>query len=621
MMKNNFFFKTFICILFIILSSAYPNNILSQQTCPVGFNLPEDSDETNPLCADINIDDGVVVLNNDVCNVQFSITIDVDIAVAVEELFLDINLVDENLNQENMLCFDNIFDVTLVNGLERGTTCGVDHTFQVINNGSPIILEEVMDGLLVGINVNRPSEFEDNCYYFVFELTYLDVNGFSCSYFGDLEVLFPPIGVGATVCGPFELAGDEECEIPRGVDDLDELDNFTSSFQGTHSTQCDHEMPLNHQNIFPFTDQICFPVPAGGCTEIEMIDCPSGKPTRCVDALDLIELRKLILGISNQTDNNPYGGLLSDINQSGAVSTLDILLIQEGILQIENPETRVGECVIFDPTDDGLDGVELNGLGGWSSDNKFTVEVCDGEEFEIVMGVMGDTNGSCSCEKVIEGLNDEDEEEELVFTWDKNNCTFSVPQESFYDLSLDIVGDISSINISEELNSMAMVNVYHREEGYQGEEGNSEGDRYSIIINSVNSQALSLEESISYISFECNGAVELTEKSFIINDNVKVQEIDLSQNVTTRNNFNKDESSDLSSIKVQGSRIFISQEDEEITDLHLYTYNGTLVYSQKLNVDDYVIDLSDRLRSYASGSLFIVVGRTSKGSIVEKLLW
>jgi len=45
------------------------------------------------------------------------------------------------------------------------------------------------------------------------------------------------------------------------------------------------------------------------------------------------------------------------------------------------------------------------------------------------------------------------------------------------------------------------------------------------------------------------------------------------------------------------------------------------VYSQKLNVDDYVIDLSDRLSSYASGSLFIVVGRTSKGSIVEKLLW
>ena len=103
--------------------------------------------------------------------------------------------------------------------------------------------------------------------------------------------------------------------------------------------------------------------------------------------------------------------------------------------------------------------------------------------------------------------------------------------------------------------------------------------------------------------------------------NVKVQEIDLSQNVSTRSNFNKDENSDLSSIKVQGSRIFISQEEEEITELNLYAYNGTLVYSQKLNVDDYVIDLSDRLRSYASGSLFIVVGRTSKGSVVEKLLW
>ncbi len=617
-MKNEVLFRTFICTVLFSLLLCYTNDIISQQTCPVGFNLPDDSDLTIPPCAEIDIDDGVVVVTDEICNVQFNIIIDVDMDVAVEELFLDIDLVDENLNYENILCFDNIFVVIPPGGFEEGTDCGVDHTFQVSNNsGGPIILQEVMDAFLVGINVNRPNEFEDNCYHFVFELTYLDINGFSCSYFGELEIWFPQLVNSNYTCGTIGYAGLEECEFPSTAESpLAQIENFNSSFQGTFTSQCDHTSPINPQNIYTDGDQFCVIVPPGGCTEIEMIDCPSGDTRQCVTAADLLELRSLILGIKNQTKGS-FGGLLSDSNQSGAVSTYDLWLIQEWILGIENPETRVGDCVIFDPTDDGLDGVALDGLGGWS-DNNYTVEVCDGEEFEIVMGVIGDVNGDCSC-NIVEGLTDE--EEELLFTWNENYFKFGVPSVLFYDMSLDIVGDLSSVIVSEELNNIAMVNVYHREEGYQGEEGYIGEDRYTILINSSNAQAISLEECMSYISFECNGDIEFTEKSFLINDNVKVQSLQLNSNIITPRNTTKEEKVEQYSIDVIGSRIFINQEENEISELYLYAYDGNLVHSQKVNAGDYVIDLSSHLSSVTNGTLFFVVGVTKNGTIVEKLLW
>jgi len=616
-MKNEVFFRTLICILLFSLSSVYTNNILSQQTCPNVFDLPEDSNETNPLCADIDIDDGVVVVTNEVCNFQFSIIIDVDIDVAVEELYLDINLVDENLNYQNMLCFDNIFEVVLTPGFEKGTVCGVDKTFQV-NNAGPIIIGDVMDGMLVGININRPNEFEDNCYHFVFELTYEDINGFSCSYFGELEVWFPPISAGAYSCGTIEYAGQEDCKFPNPVtSDLEQLDNFTSSFQGTQTSDCDHEMPLNHQNIFTFEGEFCIPVPEDGCTEFEMTDCPSGDPSSCITALDLIEMRRLILGIKNQTAN-PFGGLLSDFNQSGGVSTLDIILLSEYILDIDNPETRVGECVIFDPTNDGLDGVALDGLGGWS-DFSYSVEVCDGEDFEVVIGVIGDTDGSCPCD-IVEGLDDEGEDEELAFTWDENNCKFSVPQVSFYDMALDFVGNISSITVSEELNSIAMVNVYNRDNGYKGEEGYQGDNRYSIAINSINSQAISLQECISHINFECTGDIEFTDKSFLIDGNVKARNLNISSELVTPRNSNHEKKLDQTSFQVIDNHIFLDQEDNDINEFQVYTYDGMLVYNQKVNSGDYVIDLSDHLSRYTRGSLFIVVGRTSSGTVVKKII-
>jgi len=616
---KNVFFRTLICILFFSLSSVYTNDILSQQTCPAGFNLPEDSNETNPLCADIDIEDGLVILNNDECNIQFSINFDVDIDVAIEDLYLDINLVDENLDYENMLCFDNIFDVFLIGGLQRGTVCGVDNTYKLDNSG-PVILGEVMDGLLVRININRPSEFEDNCYHFVFELTYLDINGFSCSYFGEIQFLFQSTGVSVNVCGPLEYAGNEDnqdCEFPNGIADLEQLDNFTSSFQGTHTSECDHEMPLNHQNIFPFEGQICIPVPPGGCTEFEMTDCPSGNTNLCVNTMDALAIRRLILGLDDQTEG-PYGGLLSDFNQSGGVSTFDINLLIERILDIENPETRVGECVIFDPTNDGLDGVALDGLGGWS-DFSYSVEVCDGEDFEVVIGVIGDTDGSCGCD-IVEGLDDGDEDEKLAFTWDENNCKLSVPQVFFYDMALDFVGDIMSVTVSDELNSIAMVNVYNRDNGYEGEEGYQGDNRYSIVINSFNAQAISLQECISHINFECTGDIEFTDKSFLIDDNIKARKLSLSSELITPRNSNQEEKIDQASFQVIDNHILIDQDDADINEFQIYTYDGILVYNQKVNSGDYVIDLSDHLSRYTRGSLFIVVGRTSSGTVVKKII-
>ncbi|MEE9437493.1 MAG: dockerin type I domain-containing protein [Saprospiraceae bacterium] len=529
--------------------------------------------------------------------------------IVTDYVYFDVNLVNANLDYDNMLCFDNIYTIQAAGGLVEGIDCGIDKTYTY--SGDPIALGNLMDGNYLRIGVDRPNEFQDNCYHLVFEFSYTDLVGNTCSYFGELEVIFPQVDNDNYTCGNIEYAGQENCEFPDLLfSPIEQVENFQNSFQGTYTSNCDNDFPIDVGDIFPAGDfGFCIPVPVNGCTEIEMNDCPGGDSNDCVNAADLLALRKLILGITLETPN-PYGGLLSDINQNGSVSTLDLVVIQRHILGLETPWTdAVGDCVIFDPTSEGLDGEELDGVSGWSDyDFDYTVEVCDGEDFEILVGVLGDVNGDCPCD-IVDGLvSDDDQGEELTFTYDRDNSKFNVPSTYFYDMVLDIEGNINSIDVAEQLSNNALIEVYQREEGY------------TITINCIDSHPISLGECMSLISCEFTGQIEFTDKSYVVDENVKLRELDL--NLEMSNPRSSREEADLGfiSLEVINDLVFIRQKGDGVTELSLYTYEGTLVYSQEVSSENRSIDLSSYFNHNSHGKLFFIVGRKNGEIKVMKLI-
>lgn len=603
--------KNLLSILLVFVFAIYSTDILCQQDCPSNFILPEDSDVTDPLCGNIDIDDGILILSTDPCHFQFTVELDLDIpmsTVVTDYVYFDVNLVNGNLDYDNMLCFDNIYTIQAAGGLVEGTDCALDKTYTY--SGDPIALGNLMDGNYLRIGVDRPNEFQDNCYHLVFEFSYTDIVGNICSYFGELEVVFPQINSSNYTCGNIEYAGQEECTFPNPVfDDPVQYENFANSFQGTYTSTCANEFPIDPLDILPFDGDFCIPVPVNGCTEIEMNDCPGGDSKDCVNAADLLELRKLILGVTLET-SNPYGGLLSDINQNGSASTLDLVAIQRHILGLETPWAgAVGDCVVFDPTSESLNNADLDGVSGWSDyDFAYTVEVCDGEEFEILVGVLGDVNGDCPCD-IVDGLvGDDDQGKKLTLTYDKDNRNFIVPSTYFYDMVLDIEGDINSISIIEQLSNNALIEVHQREDGH------------IITINSSDSNPISLQECLSLISCDFDEDIQLTEKSYVIDENFKLRELDLDVEMSTPRSSSQEVDANQISLELINDFVYINQEGDGVTELSLYTYEGSLLYNQEVTSEYNSVDLSSYFNHTSLGKLFFIVARKNGELRVQKLI-
>lgn len=606
------FLRTILLNILLVSFSFYSNDIFSQHLCPLNFDLPEDSDVSDPLCGDIEIDDAIILINADDCSYDIFIELELDIpmsTIVTDDVYFDINVVDENLDFHNMICLDNIIAVGFSGGLVPGEECGVDKSFQFV--GDPIALGDVMEGNFIRIRLDRPSEFDQNCFHLVFEFGYTDIVGNQCSYFGDLVLFFQKEQAEST-CGSLDYAGVEECEFPTTLGSpLNQLENFANSFQITATSMCGHEEELNPLDILFVGDQLCFQVPPGGCVEVELTHCPGDiNAHSCITVADLLEMRKLLLGNILHT-TSPFGGLMGDIGEDGVASTLDLVKIQKWILGIIDPESSVGECVIFDPTSEGLAGDELDGLGGWSDfDSPWEIEVCDGDDFEVIMGILGDVNGSCPCD-IVEGLLGEDVDE-LSLLWNEDRCNMLGPDLKFYDLVLDVTGRISAINVAEDWNRDALVEVHERENGY------------SLMINSKDSKPISLQESISNISFECRGGIRLTNKSFLISaSDAKIYSLNLDSRKVERRDNNASEASGKFSMKVMGStvKVSIGKTIEDVTRLQLFSTDGRLISTKNLNAFDEIADFSNDLNNYAHGSLFVVVAFRNGEQLVEKILW
>jgi hypothetical protein len=524
--------------------------------------------------------------------------------IVTNDVSLDINLVDAELNFENLICFDNM-SILWDGGIDIGTECGVDKTLKY--NGQEIALGDLMDGHYIRVRVDRPNEFQNHCYNFVFEFSYTDISGNTCSYFGDLVLAFPSIINDNYVCGSIDYAGKETCEFPDLlISPLEQVENFQNAFQGTYTGICGHEFPMLSPEIYPNGEEICFIVPPGGCTEIEMTDCPNGNTNQCITAADLVELRKLVLGITAQTPN-PFGGLLSDVNNSGSISTLDLVHIQRHILGIDFPGSRIGDCVIFDPNSEGLADEDLEGLGGWSNFD-YSVEICDGEDFEIVLGVIGDVNGDCPCD-IIDGVSPDDKDEDVQITLNQSKTALIAPSLSFYDLALEIEGQISNISVSENVSPNTRIEVLQKENGA------------IVFINSLNSTPISLQQCLSKIIWECSGPINFTSKSIILDDNLKQRGIIQGSNTLEPRVSNKLQQVSKWQVNLANNQVFINQNEDESTDLRLYTSEGKLVFSQKSELGNSFIDLTSGLKNFTHGHLFFVVA-TKNGEIkVEKLLW
>ena len=106
-----------------------------------------------------------------------------------------------------------------------------------------------------------------------------------------------------------------------------------------------------------------------------------------------------------------------------------------------------------------------------------------------------------------------------------------------------------------------------------------------------------------------------------IDDNLKHRELKLSPNKIKPRSSNNEENIEKSFFKVIDNNVYLSQDEEELTDLYLYTTGGTLVYNQEGYSGNHIINLTDYLNGYSHGNLFFVVGRKNGETKVKKLLW
>lgn len=140
---------------------------------------------------------------------------------------------------------------------------------------------------------------------------------------------------------------------------------------------------------------VCVEVPEGECVALTMPNCELGQ--ECIDMDDVVALREMILWINQGPADSPYAAFLGDANGNGYVSTLDLIYILRYILDIPTTNSPVGDCVLFTPEsiEPGPSHTQYSG----TPNN----EVCDdGTPQEMLLGVIGDGDGSCDC--VLNGL-------------------------------------------------------------------------------------------------------------------------------------------------------------------------------------------------------------------------
>ncbi len=235
----------------------------------------------------------------------------------------------------------------------------------------------------------------------------------------------------------------------------------------------------------------CLEVPTGECAEIEIDNCGMCDPAEAINSSDLLDLRKLILGVTLEAPC-AYGGLLADVNENNGISTLDLVLIQRHILGLES-RGQIGQCVLFNPDD------IANG-GNLGLDGRVGAVICDGDPspVELLAGIVGDFNCSCDCEAGENAAINEISNVASINKKDNLSQVFINKDFAFYDLILafDFTGelDLEQIHL-KDFGLEAMV------------EAHIDDNRLFVTINAEN-EALELEQG--EILFDVYADVQLS---------------------------------------------------------------------------------------------------------------
>jgi len=180
---------------------------------------------------------------------------------------------------------------------------------------------------------------------------------------------------------------------------------------------------------------ICFPTVDDECIQLDMTQSDCGCTEPPVTATDLFSITEFILG-SNTNTVNPYSLTLADVNCSRDITALDLITIRRQILGIANDGNGscpdVGDCVLID-----------------ESTGEIVNEFCAGDNLNLVAGVMGDFDNSCNpCGK---SLYEVDVPEITLFEQEiRNDGSHLIFNQDIQFNSLALTLDISTIQNADD---------------------------------------------------------------------------------------------------------------------------------------------------------------------------
>lgn len=294
----------------------------------------------------------------------------------------------------------------------------------------------------------------------------------------------------------------------------------------------------------------CVSVPEGGCTEIEIQNCPECE----LSLTDVIEGRKFALGIKDEIEGNPYAAIFGDVNGDGKYTTLDLVLIQRKILGYEELTGSSGECLVFDPSQVSINAQSFTGT--------VTSEICDDDDVDLVYGIMGDINGDCICA-------DEEEKPSKVLSLSKRYSSDGVELRftkivQFYDLFIEL-----EVSKEIDLNKVTFPNNMKPTGILQA------GNTVKLAFNSKDNVPFRIDAKQPIISMPL-AAVQVMENSFMVDHDVAW--VALSDN--SRQTYNRT-AEEISKIDVfaSNSEVFIkSNSAEENVSIMITDLSGRIVF-------------------------------------------
>ena len=441
------------------------------------------------------------------------------------------------------------------------------------NNTINIVGQNILSTSLAEIAIVTVQQDPNDCIDFVSMVGTIVVNGVVCPITSSAIIPCPTY---SAVCPVIGLAADPEgCTI----DDAPLVSSCSPTSDGTG----------------------CVSVPEGGCVDIELDGCVCD-PEMVIDPRDPKIIREVVLDIRDVFEN-PYGGLLGDVNGSNNVSTLDIILIETYLLDPDNYEGPVGTCILFHPPN-----VE-NGdeVGGFNFVDEPYV-YCDGDPTpHLLTGVIGDANGTCDCDFV--ELQDEEPEYEF-------SAYFTLKTSS---RGTDIVAneDISFYDATFAFNNPEVLDVnYLDTKGLTYSAYNTKAVS-ALIMSSETQRPLSYKKGQIISSFSNRNLQVNEEKSFMINSNLDIVKMDSSK--SNPRNSNVDVIEAIQCYSTNDNIIMVEQLNvQKVYHIEVYNIQGQRIsnYSGVNGSQNFKIPFSGLNESI----VFVVITDDLGGQSIFKII-